>query len=299
LAVRLGVLLDVEDAAGQDRRSPCRPIANAQRERDGYKRQVDCASPEGCGECLACVGRYLDDAVKAEAEARRVVQELRGEAREVAAEVAHLKAKRATSDEERDQARAKLGRVVALCQAELEHEPSLLSTATRSLAWVLLREVAPELADRVGTPAPAPAAKPVDGYPPSGAPDPEPVAEDVGGPEVAPAAPVETPQATETQPDPGEGWRLLGPEEVIETGDQWWGGAMVGPVWLAASATIGETPAAINAHPKATERRVFRRLIAAPIAAPIASAPVAEPVTEVAIEARGSKFVIVRRAVAP
>jgi hypothetical protein len=118
---------------------------------------------------------------------------------------------------------------------------------------------------------------------------------EVGSAEVAPAAPVETPQATETQPDPGEGWRLLGPEEVIETGDQWWGGAMVGPVWLAASATIGETPAAINAHPKATERRVFRRLITAPIA----PAPAVEPVTEVAIEVRGSKFVIVRRAVAP
>jgi len=158
-----------------------------------------------------------------------------------------------------------------------------ISGACRScLASALSEDHLAALADHLAPRAPALANEirsAGESYPPSGAPDPA----------------QESPQATETQPDPGEGWRLLGPEEVIETGDQWWGGAMVGPVWLVASATIGETPAAINAHPRATERRVFRRLITAPIA----PAPAVEPVTEVAIEVRGSKFVIVRRAVAP
>ena len=108
--------------------------------------RTDCGAPTGCGECVGCLRQSVAETHQA---ARFAHDDQAGRIAKLDAEVAHLKAKRATSDAERDAARETLQRVVALCQAELEHVPSMLSTATRSLAWVLLREVSPETVHRL------------------------------------------------------------------------------------------------------------------------------------------------------
>lgn len=106
-----------------------------------------------------------------------------------------------------------------------------------------------------------------------------------GAPAPAQVAPVEAPQATE-RPDPGEGWRLLGPEEVIEWGDEFWSPSL--DAWGHVGSLYGAPARWWSPGRGAVRRR---------ITTPVAPAPVVEPVTEV-VEARGSKFVIVRREVA-
>ena len=263
--------------------------------------RTDCGSSTGCGECVGCMRQSVADTHQA---ARLAHDDLTDRIAKLDAEVAHLKAKRATSDAERDAARETLQRVVALCQAELEHVPSMLSTATRSLAWVLLREVSPETVHRlhaqdmataqnvwpasgsieffVSGPLPDDAeVKAADGYPPSGAPDPEPVAK-----------PVEAPQATETQPDPGEGWRLLGPLEVIEEGDEWRFSSE--KEWKAekSRSVLGGTVAREHSRYLHVIGAIllYRRRLVAPTPAP-------EPRFEHVVEERGTRFIIVRREV--
>ena len=104
--------------------------------------------------------------------------------------------------------------------------------------------------------------------------------------------PVEAPQATETQPDPGEGWRLLGPLEVIEEGDEWRFSSE--KEWKAekSRSVLGGTVAREHSRYLHVIGAIllYRRRLVAPTPAP-------EPRFEHVVEERGTRFIIVRREV--
>lgn len=149
-------LVDAVRDLGGDRLAVNGARAQMEAARRARDARTDCGAAESCGECVACLRRQLDAALV--------------QAGKLEAEIAHIKAKRATDQAEAAKAREEVVRLdkeigaalvarqaaIAACRADLERPASMESRATRSLAWAVLLALDPAAARAEPEEAPEP-----------------------------------------------------------------------------------------------------------------------------------------------